>query len=377
MVSVPQLGPARRRCAGWLVAGAIVLLACRDRTAPPRITYPYPWMGPALMRVAQPAIDAWGIPRVAEIPESLMAAVTLRPGYAGDVDFAVATAAIPGLVAAVGPQSSRAALLAAPVYAEREIPFVSATATSHRLSDEGPWVFQLAPDDRAEGGFIVRFLLDSLRLRRVTIFYLGNSEYGNGLREGLVQALQARGVAPVDQVGIIEESPFARRVTASLRRAPPEAVVVAGRTPEAVAIVRSVHILMPRVPVVLGDGAPLNDAFIQAAGPAAAAVYGVTWWSPDLSDSVSRAFVARWREVNGSVPSASDAMYYDAILLAAQAVREVGPGREAIRRYLGELGVRRPAFHGVTGPISFQPDRITNLHVTRVVGGAAALMDWR
>jgi branched-chain amino acid transport system substrate-binding protein len=359
------------------VAGAIVLLACRDRTAPPRIAYPYPWLGPALMRVAQPAIDAWGTPRVAEIPESLMTGVTPRPGYAGDVDFAVATAAIPGLVAVVGPQSSRAALLAAPVYAEREIPFISATATSRRLRDEGPWVFQLAPDDRAEGAFIVRFLLDSLRLRRVTIFYLGNSEYGNGLREGLVQALQSRGVAPVDQVGIIEQSPFTRRVTASLQRAPPEVVVVAGRTPEAVAIVRSVHALMPRVPVVLADAAPLNDAFIEAAGPAAAAAYGVTWWSPDLSDSLSRALVARWREINGSVPSASDAMYYDAILLVAQAVREVGPGRKAIRRYLGELGIRRPAYRGVTGFISFQPDRVTNLHVTRVVGGAAALLDWR
>jgi ABC-type branched-subunit amino acid transport system substrate-binding protein len=372
-----MLEKLRRAAKATLAGGAVLLLACGGGGPPPRIAYPYPWLGPKLVRAAQPAIDAWESPRVAEIPESLMASITVHPGYAGDVDYAVATAALPGLVAAVGPQSSRSTLLTMPIYAEREIPFIAATATSSRVKTGGPWVFQLAPDADAEGAFMARFMLDYLNLRRVTVFYLDASEYGNGLRAGVVGALAARGIVPVDQVGVIETSPFPRRVAASLRRAPPDVVVVAARPPEAAAITRSVYALMPRARVVVTDAVLLNHGFIREVGPAAAVVYGITWWSPALPDTVSREFVARWQRINGSPPSVGEAMYYDALMLAAQAVREVGPRRAAIRDYLRALGAQRPAYHGVTGDISFQPGRATNLHVTRIADGVEVLVDWR
>jgi ABC-type branched-subunit amino acid transport system substrate-binding protein len=67
-------------------------------------------------------------------------------------------------------------------------------------------------------------------------------------------------------------------------------------------------------------------------------------------------------------------MYYDAIMVAAQAVREAGPGRAAIRRYLSELGTTRPPYRGVTGPIAFAPDRPVNLLMTHVVDGAVVVV---
>ena len=257
-------------------------------------------VGAALARVAQQTIDTWGRGRRIEIPESLMARTPVRPGYPGDIAYAETMAALPGLVAVVGPQSSRATLLTAPVYGEPCIPLIAPTATSRRLRAAGAWVFQLAPDDSTEGAFIVRFVLDGLHARRVTIFYLDASEYGNGLRDGLVEALAARGLTPLDEVGVIEQSPFARRVTTSLRRAAPEAVGVAGRSAEAAAIARAVHTVMPGVPVVVADAAVLNQAFITAVGPAASMVYGVTWWSPDLPDTASRAFAGRWRQARSA-----------------------------------------------------------------------------
>jgi branched-chain amino acid transport system substrate-binding protein len=329
------------------------------------------------MRVAQPAIDAWGRPRAAEIPESLMARVGLPPGYAGDIDYADAMAAVPGVVAAVGPQSSRATLLVAPIYAERGIPLISATATSHRLRALTPSVFQLAPDDEVEGAFIAAFVLDRLAARRVTLFYLDADEYGLGLRDGLVQALRRRGVAPVDQVGVIEQTDMRRRVAESLRRAIPDVVVIATRAPEALAIVRAVHQRLPRAPMVACDGIPLTAAFIRSAGATTSAVYAVAWWHPDLPDTLSRAFAARYERASGSPPSPAIAMFYDAIMVAARAVHDVGPRGTAIRRYLSELGISRPPYHGVTGPISFGPQRAANLLMTRVVNGTVALADGR
>ncbi len=357
-----------------ILAGAIApLLGGRcDRTVtPPRIVYPYPWLAGALARVAQPAIDAWGRPRAAELPESLMARVKPRSGYAGDIDYAEAMVAVPGLAAAVGPQSSRATLLVAPIYAEHGVPLIVATATSDQVRTLGPWVFQLAPDNAVEGAFMARFVLDRLGAHRVTVFYLDADEYGLGLRDGLVEALRARGAAPVDQVGFIENADLPRRVAESLRRATPDVCVVAARAPEALAITRAVHARLPQVRVVVGDGVPLNAAFIREAGAAATSVYAVAWWSPDSPDTLAREFASRFLRANGVLPSPAETMYYDAIMVAAQAIREVGARPAAVRRYLSELGTARPPYRGVTGPISFAPRRPVNLLMTRVVNGAA------
>lgn len=363
--------PARRSVAIVALLG----LACGPPGAPPRIVYPYPWLSGDLVRVAQPAIDAWGRPRVAELPESLMASVKVAPGYAGDVAYAEAMVTVHGLVAAIAPQSSRASLLVAPIYAEQHIPLICATGTSDELGTLGPWVFQLAPDNAAEGGFMARFVLDRLAARRVAIFYLDADEYGLSLRDGAVHALEARGVTPVDQVGIIAQADLPRRAAESLKHATPDVVIVAARSPEAVAVTRAVHARQPRVSVVLGDGAPLNEAFIQQTGPAAAQVYGVAWWSPELRDSLSRDFVARFRRANGTLPSAAQAMYYDAILVAAAAIRDAGPRRAAVRRYLSELGTVRPPYPGVTGLISFAPQRPANLLMTHVENGAVVVVN--
>jgi ABC-type branched-subunit amino acid transport system substrate-binding protein len=353
-------------------AATIVLVggSCGGTAPPPRIAFPRPWFDATLVRVAQPAIDAWGPPRVVELPESLMARVRVRPGYAGDIDFAEAMVAMPGLVAAVGPQSSRATLLVAPIYGEVDVPLISPTATSDRLRTLGPWVFRLAPDNSAEGAFMAGFALDRLAARRVTIFYLDSDEYGLDLRDGVVRAMRLRGVTPVDQVGIVENSDFPGRVVQSLRRATPEVVVIAARAPEALAITRAVHARLPRARVVVGDGAPLDAAFIQAAGEAVSVVYAVSWWNPDGPDTLARSFADRYRRVRGRFPSPAEAMNYDAIMVAAQAVREAGPRRAAVRRWLSELGTARPPYRGVTGPISFAPDRPVNLLMTQVVNGA-------
>jgi ABC-type branched-subunit amino acid transport system substrate-binding protein len=369
--------PARWLAAALVVGVAIVSTACGGAGSVARIVYPYPWRGPAVSLAAEAAIAAWGGRSALEIPDSIMGAAVLRPGIDGEIDYATAMTAVPGVVAAVGPLSSRATLLVAPIYAERHIPLIAATASSSRLRAAGPWVFQLAPDDEEEGAFMARFILDRVGVRRVTVFYLVADEYGIGLRAGLVQALRSRGVTPVDEVGIFEDSPFDRRVAESLRRAVPEIVVVAARSPEALAIARAVHERAPHALVLVGDAVLLDAAFVKAVGQAASVIHGVTWWRPDMADTVSRSFVRRFERSGGVRPDVVDAMVYDAIMVAARAVHDVGPDPAAVRRYLSELGAKRPAYRGVTGPISFGRDRPINLVMVHIANGAVVVGDGR
>jgi len=335
---------------------------CANRQSTPRIAY----IGSdtTLASVVAQQTKEQG-ETIAPLPVSASQGDNIGRGDARDVASAEAAITAPGVVAVVGHASSRGSLLAAPIYGEAGVPFIAPTATSHRLHDAGNWTFQLAPDDEAEGAFIAGFALDSLAAPAITVFYLSADEYGIGLRDGITRALKARGVQLADEVGILDDSDFERRVAASLRRVTPDVVVLASRTPEAVAVARAIRRRLPRVPVILADGVD-NGAFTREAGSLAGPSYAVAWWLPASADPASRAFVQRFERVAGRAPRQQEAMYYDALMVAAQAVHVAGTRRAAIRRYLSELGVSRPPYHGITGPISFAPGRLTNLIMLRL-----------
>jgi len=107
----------------------------------------------------------------------------------------------------------------------------------------------------------------------------------------------------------------------------------------------------------------------ENAGAAADSIYVVAFWLPDASDSLSRAFVARFRRIVGRDPLSTDAMSRDALLLAATAIRAAGPSRGAVGDYLRALGRSRPPFGGVTGPITFRADRPARLVMAQLRHG--------
>jgi branched-chain amino acid transport system substrate-binding protein len=363
----------RRICA--VIGVALFCQSCGGSASPPRIGYAYPSepSGRHIGGVAQQVIDQWGPQRIVEIHPDWPRKGQSEPSR--EVALAEAMVATPGIAGVVGHLSSRSTLLVAPIYAEAGIPLVVPTATSRRLRALKPWTFPLAPDEEAEGEFIVAFVVDQLRARRVTVFYLLADEYGTGLRDGVVGALRRRGLEPADQEGVMPDSDFSRRVAASLDRATPEAVVIAGRNREAAGIARAVHQRLPGIPFVAGDGVLLFAEYTRELADSAQMFYAVAFWHPDLPNPASKAFVARCRNVLGSMPSSSSAMFYDGLMILAQAVREVGSDPAAVRRYLNELGASRPPYQGVTGPISFGVNRPANLLMTRAASGVSVIVE--
>jgi len=65
-------------------------------------------------------------------------------------------------------------------------------------------------------------------------------------------------------------------------------------------------------------------------------------------------------------------MHYDALMLVMQALRDVGRSPRALQTYFTQLGKARPAYEGVTGPITFGPDRRRPLYMLRVRRGVAS-----
>jgi branched-chain amino acid transport system substrate-binding protein len=351
------------------VPGLVALattLACRG-AEPALIGYAFdPSAGAASVAVARDEVASWppGGPEVVFVFDSVTA------GEPADIEIerAQRLVAVPGLVGVVGHAGSRGSVAAAPVYNEAGIPYVVPTSTSRLLRRAGPWTFTLAPDDSTEGAFIGEFVTTRLGARRVGVFYV-NDEYGEGLRDGLRAYLLPRGVTLLSEVSFGPQSDVGLLVDAALRQGRPDVVISAGRWRETGALARFVTQRAPGVRVVAGDGAMFLPRLAEAAGPAASALYVVDFWVPDPGDSVSGAFVERFRRLAGRDPLGPQAMSHDGLLLLARAVREVGPNREAIRRYLESLGRERPPYPGLTGPIAFGAGRRHNLVMTRLVNG--------
>ncbi len=70
-------------------------------------------------------------------------------------------------------------------------------------------------------------------------------------------------------------------------------------------------------------------------------------------------------------------MFVDAVMLAATAVREAGADRAAVSAYLRSLGVSRPPYQGITGPVSFTPNARHELLMTRIQGDSSVIVDRR
>jgi branched-chain amino acid transport system substrate-binding protein len=349
--------------------------ACRVPAGPVRIGFAVLDADPRTSELAQQAIDAWHTTRLIEIHR------VTRPTTLRDLGVSVADAEhlvrVPGMAGVVGHAGSRGSLMAAPVYAQSGIPLIVPTGTSRRLQTVGPVVFPLAPDEEAEAEFIVRFATGTLGARRVTVVRRYADEYSTGLGDAVVRALARRGLEPADIVGVNPDSDFTRIVGASTARVTPDAVVIAAGSAEARPVIRAFLERLPAVPIVAGDAVVLDRAYSDSLESAEPPVYAVAFWHPDSPREQSRAFVERWRRRPGTPPDGTDAMYYDGMLLLAEAVRAVGADRSAVRQYLADLGQSRPPYEGVTGRISFGPGRPINLVMTRLDHGSAVSVDVR
>lgn len=298
-----------------------------------------------------------------------------------EVQRATLLAADPEVVVVVGPGGSREALQVAPVYGAAGMPVLLPTATSRLLESAGSLTFRLSPDDSVQGEFIAAFADTALAVRRLAIFYVPD-EYGIGLAAGAARAATTRGLTIIDRAPIrliqdcldaMGRAHYESIVAQLARRGSPEGVVIAARTVEVGCLTRALRSRWPQLDILAGDGVYLASGFFLRAGEAAQRTYLVAFWHPDLPSPASRAFRDRFLAQTGRLPRHGEAVFADAALLAAAAIREGGPSRAEVAAYLRSLGRTRPPYDGITGAIAFTPAHQRPLWMTRVVGDGSAL----
>ncbi|MBX3175159.1 MAG: ABC transporter substrate-binding protein [Gemmatimonadaceae bacterium] len=291
----------------------------------------------------------------------------------------------PEVLAVVGPGGSREALQVAPLYEAAGLADLVPTATSRALATAGHTTLPISPNDSVQGAFIAAFADSALRARRAAIIYVAD-EYGIGLAAGTAAEFHARGIEEVARVPLstwractgVDGPAYYATIAQSLKRQGPlDVVVLASRTQEAVCAARALRQELPALHLLAGDGVYVDEAVIRNWGPATERLFLVAFWHPSQADSASQAFTARFRAATGLTPRHGDAVFRDAAVLAATAIREGGRSREAVLAYLRSLGVTREPFQGITGPIAFVPGIQRPLLMTQVRNGESILLGAR
>jgi branched-chain amino acid transport system substrate-binding protein len=258
-----------------------------------------------------------------------------------------------GVSAVIGHLFSSTTLAAAPVYNGGSAPVaaISPSSSSPDVTTAGDYTFRICPSDLAHGAALARWVHDTLQLQRGAMLYL-NDQYGRGVRQMFVREFTRRGGVLVASDPYLGDTPNVGPYLDRLAKiGGVEFLVIAGNRGEGEEILRQARQRGLRMPVLGGDG--LEG--IEEAGAIADGVYLSSAYLPTIASPGNRAFLQAYRKKfpTAGLPNQPAAATYDAVYLLRDVITRAGPGREAVRRALAQVGTAAPAFRGVTGMVAF------------------------
>jgi branched-chain amino acid transport system substrate-binding protein len=248
--------------------------------------------------------------------------------------------------AVIGHVNSSGMLAAAPVY-DGQLPAIATSATSPDLTGISSWVFRIISSDSLNGIALANFAskFGQRGPASVAVLYENNT-YGRGLADSFRRSFHGD-ILSLDPIDADLQS--AEPYIAYLKMRKPKIVFVAGRVASGLKILQEARRQGFNPIFVGGDG---WQGILADTATAEGAYIGMSF-TPEDPTPPARAFVAAFEKKYHTQPDAHAALAYDATKLVAQALREKGPDRRAVRDYLHSLN-RETAYAGLTGPAYFE-----------------------
>jgi branched-chain amino acid transport system substrate-binding protein len=249
--------------------------------------------------------------------------------------------------AVIGHVNSSGMLSAARVY-DGQLPAVGTSPTSPDLSGISTWVFRIISSDSLNGIALATFASKfATRNTPATASVLyENNTYGRGLADSFRRSFHGD-LLSLDPINA--DLPTAEPYISYLKTRKPRVVFVAGRVASGLKILQEAKRQGFSPVFVGGDG---WQGILSDTATSEGTYIGMSF-TPEDPTPAARAFVDAFQKKFGTEPDAHAALAYDATKLIAQALRERGPNRKAIRNYLRSL-THENAYAGLTGPAFFE-----------------------
>jgi len=248
--------------------------------------------------------------------------------------------------AVIGHVNSSGMLAAAPIY-DGELTAVATSATSPDLTGISSWVFRVISSDSLNGIALANFASRFGQRGPTTVSVLyENNTYGRGLADSFRRSFHGD-ILSLDPINA--DLPTAEPYVSYLKARKPRIVFVAGRVSSGLKILQEARRQGFNPIFVGGDG---WQGILADTATSEGAYIGMSF-TPEDPSPAARAFVAAFKQKFNTAPDAHAALAYDATRLVAQALKEKGADRRAVRDYLRSLN-RETAYAGLTGPAFFE-----------------------
>lgn len=236
----------------------------------------------------------------------------------------------------LGPTLSSEAKSADPVAQEAGMPVVASSNTATGITDIGNFIFRTSLPESLVIPNTINVTKEALGLTKVAVMYGNDDAFTQSGYEVFAAALADAGIEVLTEETFAKgDTDFSAQLT-KIQSMEPDAIVISALAEEAANIMVQARTLGIEVPFIGGNGFNSPKLAEIAGGAAEGAISGAAW---NIASTVpaSADFVAAFNAEYGVDPDQFAAQAYTAAWAAANALKEAGADRAAIRDALDAL----------------------------------------
>ncbi|MCM0756826.1 ABC transporter substrate-binding protein [Desulfovibrio aminophilus] len=265
-----------------------------------------------------------------------------------------------GVVAIVGPNSSKQAVPAGGICNERETPMISPWSTNPDTTKGRPWIFRAAFLDPFQGPVAANFAAKQFGAKTAAVIFDIANDYSKGLadifKQVWEQKMGAGSLVAFESHGTKDQD-FSAQLT-KIIDAKPDFIFVPDNYNQVALIVKQAHDLGYKGPF-MGADAWGSAELMTLCGKDCVGQFFSTHYAAAGAQGDTKVFIDRYNQKYGYVPDDVAALTWDATRIVLQAIQDAGKlntdvkaERKAIRDAIANI----KEFKGITGSMKFDAE---------------------
>ncbi len=251
------------------------------------------------------------------------------------------------VVAGISGSYSGATRAAATIYQENGTPYISAYAVHPDITRSGEYVFRTSFMGEVQGRAGAKLVGEMMGKKRVSIITLAN-DFGKSLEAGFKEKAGEYGIEILGEYDYsIKDREFGP-IVSKVKAESPDAIYASGYFFTAGPLVTQLREAGVAVPIIGQEGYD-GEMFIKIAGDAAEGVIITTSLDRDSKDPLAQAFITGFQAKSGYPADMVSASTHTAVLVLAEALKQVDPNDKAALRQ----AIASTSINAATGNISF------------------------
>jgi len=272
----------------------------------------------------------------------------------------------------IGPIYSTMDLAMSPSIKKAEIPTLVIGSSNEIAKQKNPWMFQSRTPDAISAVALAKFAATKLKFKKPAILH-DSDNFASGAAEVAKKTLEGLKVPPVliesYNTGDKDFTPLLAKIKASGA----DGILAWAQQVEAGLIMKQKKSLDLKIPLI-GSNSYVTKIAIDLAKENAEGVYSVADYVPTNPASRTQEFAKNYKAKYNLESEFNSAMNYDALYLAAEAVKKAGStDKNAVRQAFGTI----KDFVGVSTIFSFDENNIggTAVSIVQVKNGAPQIIE--